>query len=155
MDSNQDQDNSQSIDVRVASVEPVEAPFEEASNANPQAAPPKNESSDNTQPTSQSTVPEAQEQDTMVPPAPQNHNNGAPVLAIIAAVLVAIGLAAVTIYAYIQSQDTTETTQTVNQAPPVTGEDIDSTEAEVDEALKSTEEADFPDSELTDQSLGL
>lgn len=95
------------------------------------------------------------------PPNPSSgHKTGAPVAAIIAAVVVAVGLAAVTVYAYISSNDKAANTTDTNQnetsnSPAVTEQDVDETSNEVDGALNSTEETDFPDSELTDQSLGL
>lgn len=95
------------------------------------------------------------------PAAPSGHKAAAPLMAIIAAILVALGLAAVTVYAYMKSQDeapkSTETSQTETQdsVPAATSADVDQASGEVDEALNASEEADFPDSELTDQSLGL
>jgi multisubunit Na+/H+ antiporter MnhC subunit len=98
---------------------------------------------------------ESQSQPPAMPPA---HKGSAPIAVIIAAIVIAIGLVGVTVYAYMQSQDKdekTDTSQTQQTTPEVTGEDVDQTTADVDEALGATEEADFPEAELTDQTLGL
>lgn len=95
------------------------------------------------------------------PAAPSGRKAAAPLGVIIAAVLIALGLIAVTVYAYLQSQEksskSTESSQTdtTKTTPAVTGTDVDEASGEVDKALNSSEETDFPDSELTDQSLGL
>jgi uncharacterized protein HemX len=108
---------------------------------------------------------EAHEPDTKPPhdehPAPAAHKPGAPVVAIIAAVLVAIGLIAVTVYAYQKSQDGNKTdkyslpsTNSETQADTATKE-VDDVSKAVDSASNSADETDFSESELTDQNLGL
>ena len=93
-----------------------------------------------------------------MPPAP--HKASAPIAAIVAAILVAIGLAAVTVYAYKKTQNDSKpaitnknTTQTEVKS---TAQEVDQTVKEIDSTLTTTDDAkDFPDSEITDQSLGL
>lgn len=92
-----------------------------------------------------------------MPPAP--HKASAPVAAIVAAILVAIGLAAVTVYAYQKTQNdskaakTNTSTQTELKS---TAKEVDQTAKEIDSTLTTTDDAkDFPESEITDQSLGL
>ncbi|MBA3758251.1 hypothetical protein H0X10_01295 [Candidatus Saccharibacteria bacterium] len=89
------------------------------------------------------------------------HKAGTPIVAIIAAVIVAVGLIGVTVFAYMKNQDGSKTDKyslpgvsSQNQAD-TTGNEVDDTSKDVDNALKSADEADFPESELTDQSLGL
>lgn len=94
------------------------------------------------------------------PAAPSGHKASGPLFAIIAAVLVAVGLAAVTVYAYINSTEKDKkgidnSQQESTKTPAVTSQDVDNASNDVDDALNSTEDTDFPDSELTDQSLGL
>lgn len=92
---------------------------------------------------------------------PGAHKAPSPVLAIVAAIVVALGLAAVTVYAYMQTQTKddrkTNSSQSANTAASaeVKKEDVDRTAGEIDNALKATEETDFPESELTDSNLGL
>lgn len=100
----------------------------------------------------------ASEVQTPAPLQPIVHKSGAPVFAIVAAVLVAIGLAGVTVYAYMQTQkkpaaDTTQTTTEDKSADDA--KELDETSKDVDEALEASEEADFPENELTDQNLNL
>lgn len=86
------------------------------------------------------------------------HKAGAPIAAIIAAILVAIGLAAVTVYAYMKTQeDGKKTTSTSTQTDSSNAaNEVDQTTKEIDSTLNSTSEAtDFPEAEITDQSLGL
>lgn len=100
----------------------------------------------------------APEVQTPAPLQPIVHKSGAPVFAIVAAILVAIGLAGVTVYAYMQTQkkpaaDTTQTTTEDKSADDA--KELDDTSKDVDEALEASEEADFPENELTDQNLNL
>lgn len=81
-----------------------------------------------------------------------------PVLVIIIAVIIAAALIGVTVFAYMQSQDTKKDTDHPAEqttAPATTG-DVDNTTKEVDDAVNSVDDAkDMPESDLTDQTLGL
>lgn len=86
-------------------------------------------------------------------PAPKTR---APIGAIILAVIVAGGLAVLTVYAYRQTNQPvtedipTETTQAVE------GSEVDSTSAEIEQSISELDDAeDFTESELSDSSLGL
>lgn len=90
------------------------------------------------------------------------HKSGGPIVAIIAAVLVAAGLAVITVYAYmktIQKDEKPATSQTAEDATrnekEETGAEIDQTTKDIDGAIESSEEADFPEEELSDQNLSL
>ena len=89
------------------------------------------------------------------------HKAGAPIAAIIAAIFVAVGLIGVTVYAYVKNQDGSKTDKyslpgaSSQTQADTTGKEVDDTSKDVDNALKSVDDADFPESELTDQSLGL
>ncbi len=88
---------------------------------------------------------------------PAGHKTTSPVLPVVAAVLVAIGLAAVTVYAYMQTQPKKDNKPNTSQsaAPEVKSEDIDKEAKEIDRSLEAADEGDFPISELTDSNLGL
>lgn len=147
------------------SVQPAEVEGVEVAQA-PAAEEEANSSSTDQEPTS---TPETQadgggdkdnapEVQTPAPLQPIVHKSGAPVFAIVAAVLVAIGLAGVTVYAYMQTQkkpaaDTTQTSTDDKSADDA--KELDETNKDVDEALEASEEADFPENELTDQNLNL
>lgn len=97
---------------------------------------------------------------TPPPQVPAAHKTASPVLAIVSAVVVAVGLAAVTVYAYMQTTQEDSKTNSSQAADTVTSnevkkEDVDQATGEVDNALDATDEADFPESELTDNNLGL
>lgn len=94
------------------------------------------------------------------PITPLPHKASAPIAAIVAAVLVAIGLAAVTVYAYQKTQNDSKATitnkNTTQTEVKSTAKEVDQTVKEIDDTLTTTDDAkDFPDSEITDQSLGL
>lgn len=90
-----------------------------------------------------------------------HHKSGSPVAAIVAAVLVAIGLAAVTVYAYMQSQadqksDTSQSASSDQQTQQGdTAKDLDDTTTELDAAVKDTEEQTMPASDVEDKNLNL
>lgn len=163
MDTKQDQDTGQTIDVKVTPVEPVEAPVEETTTQDPSSTIPPVEAAENAPDTNSVS---AAAEGTNETPAPttdaplasqNNHKPGAPIVAIVAAIFVAIALAAITVYAYMQQQNSTEKTNESTQTttPTVNGDDVNQAEKDVDDALKSADETDFVESELTDQSLGL
>ncbi len=81
-------------------------------------------------------------------------------MAIVVAVVVAIGLAGLVIFAYMQSQnsDTIERsdTQTLTEKPLASVTDVDTASQEIDSELqKADDEADFAATDLEDDTLGL
>lgn len=107
--------------------------------------------------------PEDNESDKPKPPV---HGSGkkAPKAVIAVAIVVAIGLIGLSIFAYMKTQDespATGNTDTTthedgdNHAEPATANDVDAATKQVDAALEPVDETDFSESELTDQSLGL
>lgn len=95
------------------------------------------------------THPEAQA------PVPRSSS---PLAAIIAAVVVAVGLAGLTVFAYMKQQESNKPVpaadnSSAQQETPT--QEVDTTDQEIDEALKASDEADFSESELSDESLGL
>jgi hypothetical protein len=100
---------------------------------------------------------EEQQQDA----AKAKHKSGKPVFVILIAVLVALGLAGVAVYAYMQSNDTkspstSKSESTSQPAAPATSTDVDDAAKDVDEAISSVDDTkDMPESDLTDQTLGL
>jgi hypothetical protein len=92
-------------------------------------------------------------QPTTQPAAPKS---SAPIAAIVAAVVVAIGLAVITVVAYMKQQDSNKPAPAANSTQQdTTAEDLDAATQEIDEALKASDDADFSESELSDQNLGL
>jgi uncharacterized protein HemX len=87
------------------------------------------------------------------------HKPKKPIGVIIAAVVVASLLAAVSIFAFMQQQDeedtATSTSNNTTQQTDTTPAEVDQTTAEVDKALEAAENTDFPESELTDNNLGI
>lgn len=88
------------------------------------------------------------------------HKHGAPVVPIIIALVIAAALAVVTVLAFKSAEKaaapTTDGTNLTQQESEVTPQSVDDTSAEIDQALNSVDEAaDFPESELSDQTLGL
>lgn len=95
------------------------------------------------------------------PELPATHKHGAPIVPIILAIVIAAILAVVTVLAFksvdpVTPERATQSDDTSQSEAAVTPQSVDQTSAEVDEALNATDEAaDFPDAELSDQSLGL
>ena len=88
----------------------------------------------------------------------------APVGAIVAALVIAVGLAALSVFAYMKTSDKPANnaksgTQSVNQsaAPAaITGKDVDTATKGIDETMGSTNDtADFDSNSLSDASLGM
>lgn len=140
---------------QVESVEVAQAPAVEEDNENsseqetPAASEPQTDGGDKDKDT---------EVKTPAPIQPVIHKSGAPVFAIVAAVLVAIGLAGITVYAYMQTQKkpATDTSQTAtDDSKADDAKELDETAKDVDKALEASEEADFPENEMTDQNLNL
>ncbi|HTE58685.1 MAG TPA: hypothetical protein VK694_08170 [Verrucomicrobiae bacterium] len=90
---------------------------------------------------------------------------GRPVAVIVVAVLIALVMAGLTAFAYMKTKDSTKTTgdhPSQQSAAPeethtqgATTADVDSASKEVDSAAAANEAADIPESDLTDQTLGL
>lgn len=97
--------------------------------------------------------------ETPAPIQPVIHKSGAPILAIVTAVLVSIGLAGITVYAYMQAQKDNKPaasqTTTEDNSAAESSQEIEDTSKEIDKALEASEETDFPEDELSDQSLDL
>lgn len=90
---------------------------------------------------------------------------GRPVAVIVVAVLVALIMAGLTVFAYMKTKNSTKPTGDQSSQQPTASEktqtqgattaDVDSVSKEVDNAAAANETADIPESDLTDQSLGL
>lgn len=97
--------------------------------------------------------------ETPAPIQPVIHKSGAPILAIVTAVLVSIGLAGVTVYAYMQAQKDNKPaasqTTTEDNSAAESSQEIEDTSKDIDKALEASEETDFPEGELSDESLDL
>lgn len=95
------------------------------------------------------------------PAAPKKH--GAPVVAILLAVIVAVALAGVAVFMYLKSKNaetlikgSESSTQTVVEKPQASPSDVDTTTKEIDDTLtRADDAADFSANELSDTSLGL
>lgn len=92
------------------------------------------------------------------------HKHGkTPVVAIVVALIIALGLAGLTVFAYMKNKNSVKpeydaTTQqpTVAKTTPATTSDVDATTKEVDTTLQEIDNAeDFADASLTDATLGL
>jgi hypothetical protein len=98
-------------------------------------------------------------------PASASHKagkGGAPVLAIVFAVIVAAALAGLVIYTYFKGKNSdtvkrsSSSSQTVVSKPQASPSDIDATNQEIDNSLQSTNDnKDFAATELSDSALGL
>ena len=85
-----------------------------------------------------------------------------PIVPIIIAVVVALALGAVTVFAYLKTQSHTKsggdatTTHTESQTPAgATTEDVDAADKAVDAAAGTSDATDMPESDLSDTTLGL
>lgn len=92
------------------------------------------------------------------------HKHGkTPVVAIVIALVIALGLAGLTVFAYMKNKDSVKpesdaTTQqpTVAKTTPATTGDVDTATKEVDTTLQEVDNTeDFADTTLTDAALGL
>ena len=93
------------------------------------------------------------------PELPAKVKHGKPVGAIVMAVVIAVGIAALAAFAYIKTNNTAQpasTQPTTTQQDAATPKDVDDANSDVDDSINSTNEAqDFPDNDLTDAALGL
>lgn len=95
----------------------------------------------------------------------QPHKKGAPVVAIMLAVFVAVALAGLVVFMYLKSKD--ESTQTADKSktsnsqgiapkPQATPGDVDATDKEIESDLTKIDDTkDFSSSDLSDTALGL
>lgn len=111
-------------------------------------------------PNTDAPAPETSHDNPMaIPPTPVRHHT--PVLAIIVATIVALGLAGAVVFMYLKNKDTdgteTQTSQTaVVQKPAVSAADVDNTSTDIDKNLTTIDETkDFVPTDLSDASLGL
>lgn len=90
-------------------------------------------------------------------PKPQGHKR--PLVPIIVAVLIALSLSGVAVFAYLNQQKKTETkqtSQTTSPAPSATSADVDETNQAIDTDLNSAnDDADLDDNTLSDTNLNL
>lgn len=95
-----------------------------------------------------------------IPPHTQQHSKG-PGIAILVAIIVAVGLAALVVFTYSKDKNNTAGTNSNASPAPVSKplaspEDIDSTTQQLETGLKQVDESkDFSSDELSDKSLGL
>lgn len=93
------------------------------------------------------------------PAMPTGHKAGGPIIAIVSAVVVALGLAAITVFAYLKTQQTDnpapQQNTSANEPAPAPAEQVDQATKDVDEAINAADEAGLDETELTDESLGL
>ncbi len=89
-------------------------------------------------------------------------HTGAPIVAIVIAVVVAAGLAGLVIFSYIKARNsdaikrTDSNSQTVVEKPQASVSDVDTTTEEVDKALEQADDStDFSETQLSDTTLGL
>jgi len=84
-----------------------------------------------------------------------------PVVPIVTAVVIALALIGVTVFAFLKTKDSSNSTgdhPATHQetTTPATSSDVDNASQQVDEALAAVDDTkDFADSQLTDQTLGL
>lgn len=92
---------------------------------------------------------------------PKSHH--APLIAVIVAIIVTLGLCGLVVYAYMKSKNnptpaktTNNTSQTPVAKPQASPEDVDQVSADIDQSLTSLDDAaDFSANAISDQALGL
>ncbi len=91
-------------------------------------------------------------------PTPKK-KSGAPIIVIVVATIIALGLCALVISIYFKSKNDTKKTSTNTSqqtASKITPDELDQAVKDTDEDLSQLDDTkDFPDGELTDQTLGL
>ncbi len=131
--------------------QPKEAPPETASTESPAEAPKSDTAGpSNPDPSNPMAI-------TNTLPAVKKKGS-APTIVIIVAVVIALGLCALVISIYFKSKGDTKKTANSNtsQRATVSPEEVDQALSDTDTALSQLDDSkDFPDSELTDQTLGL
>ncbi len=91
-----------------------------------------------------------------IPPAPAGTHKGAPKAAIVVAVIIALALAALTVFAYMKTKNDSKQSVNDRASSSVTASDVDQASKDLDTSLnKADDTKDFPESDLTDQNLGL
>lgn len=87
------------------------------------------------------------------------HKSGAPVVAVILAIVIALVLTAITVFAYLRTKDDTASTKSPSAntvQPKVSAQDVDQTSADIDSTINSVDDVkDFAAEDLTEKSLGL
>lgn len=79
-----------------------------------------------------------------------------PVVAIAAALIISVGLIGLTIFTYLNNQDQPAATPTTERTESVTADDVEAVTEDADAALEGLDDAaDFNDTELSDDTLGL
>lgn len=140
--------------------EPVSAPILDVQPSQPSADP---VDADAAAPTDATPTTETGAPDPLKRPEIETPKHGnAPIVPIILAIVIAAVLAVVTVLAFKNTKPASSTTQTQTQNQPdqpasaVTPDSVDATSAEIDQVLGNIDEAaDFPETELTDEALGL
>lgn len=101
------------------------------------------------------------------PNAPKIPKNRGPIVVIALAIIVALSLAGLAIYAYLQSQESSPTTQPVSdqigtedaepaEVTPATSQEIEDMSKELDDAINATpEDEEIPDGGLSEDTVGL
>lgn len=104
------------------------------------------------------------------PAGEQHHNHdapelpkhsGTPVVAVVIAIVIALALAGLTVFAYLKTRNTspdtnTTTTQPSTTASKATTKDVDNTSKDMDTALSSVDDTkDFAATDISDTALGL
>jgi len=162
-DQNQPKPEGQIMDVAPAppaeSDNPSENPIVPSVSADESPQTTENNASGNAAPTPAAPEQPAQDGKLPAPAMPTGHKAGGPIIAIVAAVVVALGLAAITVFAYMKTQQTDkpapQQNTSANESTTAPAEEVDQAAKDVDEAINAADEADFNEAELTDESLGL
>jgi len=145
------------IDSDETPVEPVETVSEEPVEAAPAST---EESAEPAKPAA--AGPDATEPSPLAIPAHASHKSGAPVLAIAAAVVVALALAGLVVFTFMNSKKDTvgsnnsiPASQTASK-PLASPADVDATNKEIDASLSKIDDSkDFSAADLSDATLGL
>ncbi len=94
-----------------------------------------------------------------IPPAPVHKKSGAPKAAIVVAIVIALALAGLTVFAYLKTQngaDSKTPSTSTDSSQKATTDDVDQATKAIDDSANSTNDTtDFPANELSDQSLNL
>lgn len=89
-------------------------------------------------------------------PAQEPEHHKGPIGAVIAAVVIAVLLAGLTVFAYLQSKDSKTASNKSAQTTKMSGKDVDATSSQIDSSIQSASDAtDFGATDLSDSALGL
>lgn len=150
-------DDNQIVDVAPAPVAEADTASETSTDSNESIS---ENNGAKTEPTNDSTPSALNDSQLPAPTAPAGHKSSGPIAAIVAAIVVALGLAAVTVYAYMKMQNESKPTSSQledsnKQTETPVSEDVDNATKDVDEAINATDQSGFDEAELSDESLGL